>query len=128
MYLVFGGAHQGKLDFVKNQFNIKDEDVTTCVKGVKLDVSKPVIYGLEDFVYACNLENIEPRDVLEALKEELADKIIISKDVSCGLVPMEPEERSFREMLGRTLVYLGKEADTVVRVFLGLPQVIKGEL
>jgi adenosyl cobinamide kinase/adenosyl cobinamide phosphate guanylyltransferase len=33
--------------------------------------------------------------------------------------------RDWREMVGRTLTYLGKEAKEVTRVFCGLPQQLK---
>lgn len=30
MVLVFGGAYNGKLDFVKEQFNVSEDDIFYC--------------------------------------------------------------------------------------------------
>ncbi len=126
MILIFGGAYQGKLDFAKENFGVAHEDVATCIEDIKLDLSKKVIYNLEDFVYACARENVEAVDVLKACDEELQEKIIIMDDISQGLVPMDPLDREYREMAGRTMIYLGKQADKVIRVFCGIGQTIKG--
>ncbi len=125
MILVFGGSYQGKLDFVKENFLLKDEDIATCIEDIKLNLSTKCIYKLEDFVYACARENVEAKEVLMACKEELEDKILVMSDVSQGLVPMDPLDRAYREMAGRTLVYLGQKADKVIRIFCGLSQVVK---
>ena len=59
--------------------------------------------------------------------DKLRDKVIISDDISQGVVPMDATEREWREMTGRCLVSLGQQADKVIRVFCGIPEVIKGE-
>ena len=58
--------------------------------------------------------------------EALEDKIIIVTDISQGIVPMDPAQRNWREMVGRTMLYLGGKAEKVIRVFCGLGQEIKG--
>lgn len=66
---------------------------------------------------------------LPALAEELAHyEAVIATEVGGGVVPADAEERTAREAAGRLCCLLARRADTVVRVFCGIPVVIKGEL
>jgi len=124
MDFIFGGAYQGKLDYAKKEFYSKD--VFVCGKEkAELDFSKDAVYKLEEFVLACLREGIEAADYLEEHKKEWWDKVFICTDISQGVVPMDPETRALREMLGRTMIYLAAEADTVTRVFCGLGHRLK---
>lgn len=130
MILVFGGAYQGKLEYALDKFDMTAEDVYRCIRDGEMDLSKTVIYGLEEFVYWCTENGAEAKEVLAGrfTSDELqpyADKIFIACDVSQGLVPMDATDRAFREMMGRTLLYLAKEADEVHRVFCGIGQRLK---
>ena len=130
MILVFGGAYQGKLEYALDKFDMTAEDVYRCSRDGEMDLSKTVIYGLEEFVYWCTENGAEAKEVLAGrfTSDELqpyADKIFIACDVSQGLVPMDATDRAFREMMGRTLLYLAKEADEVHRVFCGIGQRLK---
>ena len=104
MILIFGGAYQGKLEYAKEHWNFSDDDVFFCEENLTIDLSKKVICGLEKFIYACVLE---------------------VDDISQGVVPIEPDRRAWRESVGRTLLWLGKESDEVHRVFCGLGQKLK---
>lgn len=124
MDLIIGGAYQGKLEYAKQHFHMKD--VFVCKPDLpELDFSKQAIYGLQRFVLACLRQGIEAREYLRQHQEQLADKIIICDDISQGVVPVEAEARAMREMNGRTLIWLAAEADSVTRVFCGLGQKIK---
>ncbi len=66
---------------------------------------------------------------LEELAEKLsACEIVIASEIGGGVVPIDPEERAAREAAGRLACLLAVQAETVVRVVCGLPQVLKGEL
>ena len=66
---------------------------------------------------------------LTALTEELARyEVVIATEVGGGVVPVDPEERAAREAAGRLACLLAQRADAVVRVFCGIPVVLKGEL
>ena len=43
-------------------------------------------------------------------------------------MPLDPAEREARERAGRLACLLAARADVVVRVFCGIPKVLKGEL
>ena len=124
MKLIFGGAYQGKLEYALKTFGLEEDDVYRCSRQGGLDLKKTVIYGLEEFVYWCTTHGIEAREVL-ASQGDLSQKVFIACDVSQGLVPMDATDRAFREMMGRTLLFLTKEADEVHRVFCGLGQRLK---
>lgn len=124
MVLVFGGAYNGKLDFVKEKFSINEDDIFYC--GVnEIDFSKKVICGFHRFTY----ENIlKDTNSLEYIKKNInlfKDKIIISDEISSGIVPLKKEDRIWREETGRCLQYLSKESSYVYRIFCGIPTIIK---
>ena len=124
MVLVFGGAYNGKLDFVKEKFSINEDDIFYC--GVnEIDFSKKVICGFHRFTYENILKDINS---LQYIKENInffKDKIIISDEISSGIVPLKKEDRMWREETGRCLQYLSKESSWVYRIFCGIPTIIK---
>ena len=126
MVLIFGGAYQGKLEYALDNFNMTEKDVFHCKEETVLDLSFKVISNLENFVMGCVKEGKEAKDLLLEYGEALEDKIIIVTDISQGIVPMDPVQRNWREMVGRTMLYLGGRAEKVIRVFCGLGQEIKG--
>ena len=66
---------------------------------------------------------------LEALAERLAEgyEIVILTEEGGGVVPADPAQRAAREKAGRLACLLAARAGCVVRVFCGLPLVLKGE-
>lgn len=125
MILIFGGAYQGKVEYAKDNWKFADSDIFICEESLSIDLSKKVIVGLERFIFACTCEGSEAKDVLKSYDKPLSDKIFIVDDVSQGIVPMDPDRRAWREAVGRTLLWLGREADEVHRVFCGLGQRLK---
>ncbi|MCI8811060.1 MAG: cobinamide kinase [Oscillibacter sp.] len=66
---------------------------------------------------------------LEALADELSRReVVIATETGGGVVPADPAERAGREAAGRLSCLLAERAETVVRVFCGLPAVLKGSL
>lgn len=126
MYLIFGGAYQGKLAYAEKKFG--KAEVCTCTEdAAEIDFSKDIIYRLEDFALACVRCRKEAKDYLKENREKLEGKILICADLSQGIVPIDPELRALREMTGRMMLYLADEAREVTRVFCGLGQQIKTE-
>lgn len=134
MHLIFGGAYQGKLDYAKDRYQLKEEDIFYCadreditgsIAETEIDFTKKAINGIEKFIRCCVSSGMEAKEYLDAHKEEWKDAVIICTDISSGVVPCEKELRAWREMVGRTMMYLGKEAEEVTRLFCGIPQKIK---
>ena len=135
MILIFGGAYQGKLEYAKEKFDIK----TVCDCGVpeaaeggapdfagrEPDFSKDAVCALEKFVLKCVRDGVEAADYFKENKEKWQDKVLILTDVSQGIVPMDAELRAFREMNGRLMLYLAREAEQVIRVFCGIGKKVK---
>lgn len=129
LILVFGGAYNGKLSFVKEKFNISDEEVFTLnnIDNLDIDFSKNVINKFHMFTYKMSLENKDPLKYILENESLFKDKIIISDDICEGIVPLKKEDRIWRESNGKCLQYLSKNSKKVYRVFCGIPTVIKDE-
>ena len=123
MVLLIGGAYQGKTAYAKQTYGLRDADIFTC-EGETLNLSAPCLRHLERFARACVRARKEPTDALAGL--DLHGKILICEDISCGVVPMDAEAREWREAVGRMNAALAARADTVTRMFCGLPMELKG--
>ena len=123
MILIIGGAYQGKTAYAKQSYGLRDADIFTC-EGETLNPSAPCLRHLERFARACVRAGKEPADVLAGL--DLHGKILICEDISCGVVPLDAEAREWREAVGRMNAALAARADTVTRMFCGLPMELKG--
>lgn len=121
MIFIFGGAYQGKLEYAKQRFG---GDVYQC-KDSRPSFDGNIIDCLEKFVFACVKDGVDAVDYLRSKREKLAGKVIICDDVSQGIVPIDREERAFREANGRVMIAMAKEAEEVIRIFCGLPHVLK---
>lgn len=124
MILIIGGAYQGKLDFAKETFGIGDGDVFFCT-GSEIDFSRRCVYGLEEFVLACIREGKDPEEYLREHRQKWENTVFICEDFFCGVVPLEAEQRAWRQVTGRLAQYLSREASRVSRVFCGLEQRLK---
>ncbi len=67
-------------------------------------------------------------ELLDALRDCSAQVVIVSNEVGHGIVPDNALARQFREAQGRLNIALAAQADLVVQVIAGLPQVLKGKL
>ena len=69
------------------------------------------------------------RGDLDALADELSRyEAVIATETGGGVVPADASERMAREAAGRLNCLLAERASAVVRVFCGIPLVIRGEL
>ena len=60
------------------------------------------------------------------LERENPNAIVTCDEVGCGVVPMDPNGRLWRELTGDALQYLAQRAEAVYRVSCGLLQPLKG--
>ena len=67
---------------------------------------------------------------LESLAERMIREnpalVVVTREVGCGLVPLDAEERLWREQAGRLSCRLAEQAAEVYRVCCGQAQKIKG--
>ena len=109
MRLIIGGMHQGKLNYALS-LGYTADDVATS-----LPTDKPILYGLH------NLTRDNPR----LTAEEILCEIVICDELGCGVVPMDYEDRAWRERTGRLCCELAAHADHVDRIFGGIPMKLK---
>ena len=124
MILIIGGAYQGKLEFAKETFGITDSQICLCGRE-ELDFSRPCIAGLEEFVRCALDRGEDPVQIFKDNRQQWSSSILICRDISCGVVPLNREDRRWRQATGRLCQYLAGEADQVSRIFCGLEQRLK---
>ena len=126
MNLIIGGAYQGKLDYAREKYNLKDWEVYGCSEDCpEIDFAKPCINHLEEFVLACIRAQKDPVAYLKQHWEDWRDSIFICMDLSSGVVPLGKEMRLWRNENGKVCQLLSKEAASVTRIFCGLEQKLK---
>ena len=124
LILIIGGAYQGKLDYVLE--NYPGKSVVQCsVENPAIDLSGDIINALHLLVLAQTRAGLDTLDFLREMLPKLKNKILICDDICCGVVPVEHETRIWRETMGRSLTLLSKNADEIVRVFCGIGNRIK---
>ncbi len=84
-----------------------------------------IIDHLERMVYAFIDAGRDPVAYIKENPEIYTGRIVIIEDISQGVVPIDTKERAWREANGRVMAYLAGEAETVTRVFCGIPQRLK---
>jgi len=124
MTFIFGGAHQGMEEYVRNELGISE----ICVLDEntrELDLSKKAFCGVERFVLGCVRRGENAKEYFESRLGALDGAVLIGVDLSCGVVPMEAEMRFWRDENGRVNNLLAAHARRVVRLFCGIAQVLK---
>jgi adenosyl cobinamide kinase/adenosyl cobinamide phosphate guanylyltransferase len=122
--LILGGAYNGKLEFVKENYNVNNQDIFFCTED-DLNFDKKVLSGLHIFTKSCVFNNINSLEILEKNIQLLKNKIIICDEINSGIVPIDKLDRAWREETGRVLQFLTKNADIVYRIFFGLEEKLK---
>lgn len=118
MILLIGGAGQGKLAYALEKTGYTVDDVARDPETAK---SRPIFAGLETWVRDHMDEN------LEELLAANPDVIVLCDEVGCGVVPVDPAERAWREAVGRLCCGLAERASRVERIFCDLSMTLKGE-
>ena len=114
MELVIGGAYQGKKAVAMEKFTLKDNEIFTCTEDAEPDWSARCLEHVERYVFYC-VKNDLP--VAEKFRE---DAVVLCDDIFCGVVPLDPTERAWREETGRLMGRVTARAESVHRVFCGL--------
>lgn len=131
MILIIGGFAQGKLHYVKQRY-VHCEDGRevavldgTLVLPAKTGAGQVIVNHLHRYIREQLQQGTDPEAMIENFGKEHPDCILICDEIGNGIVPMEAEERTYRECTGRILEQLAAQADEVVRVVCGIGQKIK---
>lgn len=110
MIFITGPLFSGKRDYVRHALCWSEEEL-----------ERNAVWDVQDLAAEA--------DDLDTLARQLAVKqVVIATEIGGGVVPLDPKERADREAAGRLTCLLAERADTVIRVFCGLPRALKGDL
>lgn len=132
MIFVYGGKYNGKLDYIKKVYNISDSE----------------IYDFEDYIYNADIEdifknykclyniqyiiknmikdNIDIKMLYDIVsKYQSNDNIVVSDDISCGIVPIDKIDRIYREEVSKFNTFVATLSKEVYRIFVGIATKIK---
>lgn len=131
MILIIGGFAQGKLHYVKQRYVHCEDGWEVAVLDGTLELPtgtgalQVIVNHLHRYIREQLRQGTDPEGMIEYFGREHPDCILICDEIGNGIVPMEVEERIYRERTGRILEQLAAQADEVVRVVCGIGQKIK---
>lgn len=114
MLLVIGSAASGKRQYIRS-LGYTPKDMSKDPQD-----ACPVLYDLQELVWQ------SPGRAMELLPALCKKAAVLCCEVGSGVIPQTPEEREAREATGRLCIALAQQAEKVVRLVAGIPQVIKG--
>ncbi len=150
MEVYFGGAFQGKLEYVLEKKGcLKVADGAGCsLKDIKeaqvlnhlhlyikrLTYKEGAAYNttVDDTITAndtitadTTAKIMSAAEIINDIYEANPDIILICDEVGGGIVPLKKEDRIYREAVGRALCCAVKKSDRVERVMCGIGQCLK---
>ena len=121
MILIIGGAYKWKLDFAKKDLKIDKRSIAYTNRDREYVIEDmTTLYGYEEVVLSQIRGGISPSKWLLENISSFKGKVIIAQDMSCGVVPIEKEQRALLEELGKCLRIFSNHRDEVYRLFCGI--------
>lgn len=137
MQVIIGGAYNGKRKYVKEKLLNRVVGKINFFEG---EIPEKSLFSKDDIVIVGNFEKIIRQKVHldeETIAKEIFIKLMelnsrvrvvcVCTDIGRGVVPLLKEERKLRDACGRLYQRLFSESKDVVRIWYGVPQIIKGE-
>lgn len=132
MILITGGTSSGKATFARNlaaQYGWREDDIAFNVEELlwgQVEGAGQIAPAGDD---AADHTSSKALSATPELLEQLAAKAIVTcSEVGAGIVPLDAQERAWREAVGRMSCELASQADVVVRMVCGIPVVLKGDM
>lgn len=131
MILIIGGFAQGKLHYVKQNYMHREDGREVPVLDGTLELptetgaGQVIVNHLHRYIREQLRQGTDPEALIEKFRRDHPDCILICDEIGNGIVPLEAEERIYRERTGRVLEGLAAQAEEVVRVVCGIGQKIK---
>ena len=111
MEFIVGGKAQGKLDYVLKKYGLTEEQVCDGAVCTPEELAAaPAVNHFHEFI----------RRFPESRPLFRRDAAVICDEVGCGVVPVNAEERFWRDAVGRAGCRAAAEADSVVRIVCGI--------
>ena len=114
MVLVVGGIASGKRSYAR-ALGFSDAQM-----GTQLYDGRPVLCSLEELLRQGELDASGLADVMRR-------DVVLCCEVGMGVVPLDADQRAWRERVGRSCNELAAQATRVVRMVCGIPVVLKEE-
>ena len=108
MKLYIGGAYQGQLELAR-----AENPDALILADFHMAVQEALRRGEDAHAFAQRIIAAHP------------DAVIVANEVGAGVVPVETQERAFREAVGRALCVVAQAAQQVTRVVCGIGVRIK---
>jgi adenosylcobinamide kinase/adenosylcobinamide-phosphate guanylyltransferase len=128
MILIIGGAWQGKLDFAKGlagEKGMKNHVAEGKTDPLVAAVNSPIIHDFHEYIRRILKEGKSVVDFISTMERDNRDVIIVTNELGCGIVPMDFEDRLWREEAGRSSVRIAKTSKEVYRLVCGIATRIK---
>ena len=130
MHIVFGGAFNGKRQYVKDQLGDRATDWNEGrLPEHSVTEKNIVIAGLELWVKQQLEQGFSEEYLMEQVKKMVnrseAQQTWILTDLNRGIVPTERIEREMRDVLGRLYQFLFSEAHSITRIWYGISEKLK---
>ncbi|MER2261348.1 MAG: bifunctional adenosylcobinamide kinase/adenosylcobinamide-phosphate guanylyltransferase [Psychrobacillus sp.] len=127
MHVIFGGAFNGKRAFVEKKL------VGCQVQWIMAEEGIPLLLPDKEVLVIMGTENLQEDKLnrwLDQLKQWNMEKeiYVIATEIGRGIVPMEASMRKLRDDVGRFYQQLFEVAESVTRIWYGIPQTIKGDV
>lgn len=123
MIFIIGGRFSGKSNYVHKIYNVSEK---TVIDGEKAELDKLKIYNVIFNIDILIKKHIHIEGLDKLILNNLRADIITGNEIGCGVVPLDCNDRQWRDITGRIYCSLANKSDTVIRIIAGLPQTIKG--
>lgn len=126
MILIVGGSCQGKAEFARKlaETDVAGQGADGMSDSWKQAEGRRYLLNYHGFVRQMMEDGVDSDMVTERICGD-GLQIVTLDEVGCGIVPMERNERDYREAVGRAGQILTARADTVYRMVCGIPARIK---
>lgn len=128
MIMITGGAFSGKKDYAKTRFGFSDDDILNG-ENCSFDAvfSAKCIADYQLIVKRLLEEKADIKTFTERLCEESPNAVVIINEIGAGIIPLEKNDRIWREETGRAGCLIARNSSEVIRLTCGIPTIIKGE-
>ena len=122
MIFITGGAYQGKKEYALKKYNIDEKGIAKTIHDL---ISAKLITDYHMHIRKMMEQDLDPAEMTKRICIENRDAVIIMNEIGCGIIPMEHEDREWRENVGRCGCVIARNAHKVIRFVCGIPTVIK---
>lgn len=130
MHIVFGGAFNGKRQYVKEL--VGDREAVWYEGELPKEGGRLIVAaGVENWVKAQLQNGADEKTIVQLVGQAISyqaqeGQIWILTDINRGIVPADALEREMRDVVGRLYQHMFSAAESVTRIWYGIPQTIKG--